>query len=180
VTSEAEDGILVARARDGDTAAFEDLVRRYATRVYRIALRIVGDADTAEDAAQDSFITAWRCLHEIHAEQAFAAWLYRIAATRAVNVARARRPEISLEEEALPPSRTAGPAQQAVAAELRAALTRALRRLTPEQRACWVLRELEGMSTNEIAHTVHSSPDAVRGRVHRARARLAQELTPWR
>ncbi|MES4909451.1 MULTISPECIES: sigma-70 family RNA polymerase sigma factor [unclassified Streptomyces] len=180
MTSEAEDGILVARARDGDTAAFEDLVRRYATRVYRIALRIVGDADTAEDAAQDSFITAWRCLHEIHAEQAFAAWLYRIAATRAVNVARTRRPEISLEEEALPPSRAAGPAQQAVAAELRAALTCALRRLTPEQRACWVLRELEGMSTNEIARTVHTSPDAVRGRVHRARARLAQELTPWR
>src|SRR5437764_980071 len=88
----AADGGLVTRARGGDTTAFESLVCRYAGRVYSIALRIGGDSDAA-DIAQEAFITAWRHLHEIRAEQAFAAWLYRIVTTRALNTVRARPPE---------------------------------------------------------------------------------------
>lgn len=183
VRQPADDGVLVARARGGDTAAFEALVRRYARPVYQIALRIGGDNDAA-DIAQDAFVTAWRRLHEIHAGQAFAAWLHRITTTRALNTVRARRPhtpiDTSSDHPLLPPTPAPGPEQHALAQDLHTALTRELHRLPASQRACWILKELEGMSYNQIADITHTSPDAVRGRIHRARTRLAAELTPWR
>jgi RNA polymerase sigma-70 factor, ECF subfamily len=180
VIDQADDHSLVARARGGDTAAFERLVRRYSGPVYRIALRVLGDTEEAADAAQEAFITAWRRIGEIRAEQAFAAWLYRIVTTRAVSAARARRHETALDEAALPSSCAGDPEPHALAADLRAALARALGMLTAEQRACWVLRELEGLSYDEIADITRASPGAVRGRIHRARVRLAEELTSWR
>jgi RNA polymerase sigma-70 factor (ECF subfamily) len=179
VSHQVADGVLVAQACGDDTAAFELLVRRYFGRVYRIALRIGGDAD-APDIAQDVFVTAWRRLPEIRTEQAFAAWLYRIATTRAINAVRARPPESGIDQTFLPPSAAPGPQQHALATDLRAALTRELSHLPAGQRDCWMLRELEGMSYSEIADITRTSPDAVRGRIHRARTRLAAELTPWR
>ena len=95
-----DDATLVVRAREGDTTAFEALVRRYRVPVHRIAVRILTDPASAADTAQQAFITAWRCLHDIKAEQAFAAWLYRIAVTRALSAARARRPQLPLDETA--------------------------------------------------------------------------------
>lgn len=177
---QADDYSLVARARGGDTAAFEQLVRRYSGPVYRIALRVLGDTNAAADAAQEAFITAWRRIGEIRAEQAFAAWMYRVVTTRAISAARARRHETGLGEALLPPSRAGDPEQHALAVGLRAALACALGRLTARQRACWVLRELEGLSYDEIADITRASPDAVRGRIHRARVRLAEELSSWR
>ncbi len=175
-----DDGILVTRARSGDTTAFERLVRRYSGPVYRIALRVLGDPEAAQDAAQETFVTAWRRLHDVRAEQAFAAWLYRVATTRALQTARARRTEAALDAVPPPVSSSGNPEPAALAGDLRAALDRALVRLTPEQRACWVLKELEGLSYDEIAHVTHTGPGAVRGRLHRARSRLVEELTPWR
>ena len=90
-----DDATLVVRAREGDITAFEALVRRYRVPVYRIAVRILTDPPSAADTAQEAFITAWRRLHDIKAEQAFAAWLYRITVTRALSAARARRPTAS-------------------------------------------------------------------------------------
>src|ERR1035437_9569842 len=168
------------RARDGDTTAFEQLMRRYSGPVYRIALRVLGETGAAEDAAQEAFIPAWRRLGEIRAEQAFAAWMYRIVTTRAINTARSHRHDVSIDDALLPPSRAGDPQQHALAAGLCAALAGALGMLTPQQRACWVLRELEGLSYDEIADITRASPDAVRGRILRARARLAEELTAWR
>lgn len=180
VTHQADDANLVARARVGDTAAFEELVRRYSGPVYRIARRVLGENEAARDAAQEAFLTAWRRIGEIRAEQAFAAWMYRIVTTRAINTARSNTHEAGLDQALLLPSRLGDPEQHALAAGLRAALTRALGMLTARQRACWVLRELEGLSYDEIAGITRASPDAVRGRIHRARARLAQELISWR
>jgi RNA polymerase sigma-70 factor, ECF subfamily len=180
VTLQADDRSLVARARGGDTAAFEHLVRRYSGPVYRIALRVVGTTEAADDVAQEAFITAWRRIGDIRAEQAFAAWMYRIVTTCAINTARSCRHEAGLDEALLPPSRVGDPEQHALAAGLRAALGRALGMLTPQQRACWLLRELEGLSYDEIAGITRASPGAVRGRIYRARVRLAEELTSWR
>jgi RNA polymerase sigma-70 factor, ECF subfamily len=177
--SGADDASLVARARERDTAAFEILVRRYSGPVYRIALRIAGPAD-ASDAAQEAFITAWRRIGEIRTGQAFSAWLYRIVTTRALNLARVRGPQAIVEEDLLPAGRSDDPEQQVLADGLRTALARALNTLTPEQRACWVLREVEGFSYDEIADITQASADAVRGRIHRARIRLAEELMAWR
>jgi RNA polymerase sigma-70 factor (ECF subfamily) len=142
--------------------------------------RALGETGAADDAAQEAFITAWRRIGEIRAEQAFAAWMYRIVTTRAINTARSHKREAGLDEALLPPWRAGDPEQHALAGDLRAALTRALGTLTARQRACWVLRELEGLSYDEIADITRASPDAVRGRIHRARVRLAQELISWR
>lgn len=174
-----DDRNLVARARQGDTSAFDLLVRRHAGPVYRIALRILGDRAAAQDAAQETFIAAWRRITDIRADQAFAAWLFRIVTRRAIDAAQRRRPEVPADWISLP-SRAAGPEDYALAAGLRAALAAALGQLTPPQRACWVLKELEGLSYEQIADITRTSPDAVRGRIHRARSRLAEELSAWR
>jgi len=168
------------RAREGDVTAFEDLVRRYQVPVYRIAVRILNDPCRAADTAQEAFVMAWRRLPEVKAEQAFAAWLYRIAVTRAVSTLRTVRPYLPLDETAAARDRSPGPEEHALADGLAAALRCALNRLTPEQRACWILREMEGLSYEEVAAILHTTPGAVRGRLHRARPQLAQELTPWR
>jgi RNA polymerase sigma-70 factor (ECF subfamily) len=175
-----DDATLVVRAREGDVTAFEALVHRYREPVYRIAVRILPDACGAADTAQEAFVTAWRRLHEVKAEQAFAAWLYRITVTRALSTLRAVRPWVPLDEQAAASDRFPGPEEHALADELAAALRRALNHLTPEQRACWILREVEGLSYEEVATVLHTTPGAVRGRLHRARPQLACELKPWR
>jgi RNA polymerase sigma-70 factor, ECF subfamily len=181
MTESADDAALVLRARAGDTTAFEQLVRRHSGPVYRIALRITAEPEAARDAAQEAFVIAWRRLRDIRAEQAFAAWLFRVATTCALRAARPRPPEVDIENLPLPPpSSTGDPEQQLLAADLLAALQRALKRLTSRQRACWVLKELEGLSYDQIAEVIGSRPAAVRGRIYRARIRLAEELRPWR
>ena len=175
-----DDATLVVRAREGDITAFEALVRRYRVPVYRIAVRILTDPASAADTAQEAFITAWRRLHDIKAEQAFASWLYRIAVMRALSAVRARLPQVPLDETAAGLDRSPGPEEHALAGCLRAALRCALYHLTPEQRACWILREMEGMSYKEVAAILHTTPGAVRGRLHRARSQLAEELKAWR
>jgi RNA polymerase sigma-70 factor, ECF subfamily len=175
-----DDATLVVRAREGDVTAFEDLVRRYRVPVYRIAVRILNDPCSAADTAQEAFVTAWRRLPEVRAEQAFAAWLYRIAVTRAVSTLRTVRPYVSLDETAAARDRFPGPEEHALADGLATALRCALNHLTPEQRACWILREMEGLSYEEVATVLHTTPGAVRGRLHRARPQLAEELKRWR
>jgi RNA polymerase sigma-70 factor (ECF subfamily) len=145
ITATHDDATLVIRAREGDATAFEVLVRRYQLPVYRIAVGILSDASTAADTAQEAFVTAWRRLYEVRAEQAFAAWLYRIAVTRALSAARTVRPHVPLDELVAVSDRFPGPEEQALADGLAAALRCALNHLTPEQRACWILREMEGM-----------------------------------
>ena len=175
-----DDATLVVRALEGDVTAFEALVRRYQVPVYRIAVRILPDPGSAADTAQEAFVTAWRRLYEIKAEQAFAAWLYRITVTRALSTLRTVRPYVPLDELTAASDRFPGPEEHALADGLAEALRCALKRLTPEQRACWILREMEGLSYEEVAAVLHTTPGAVRGRLHRARPQLAEELKPWR
>jgi RNA polymerase sigma-70 factor, ECF subfamily len=175
-----DDTTLVVRAREGDVAAFETLVRRYRVPVYQIAVRILPDTCSAADTAQEAFVAAWQRLYEVKDERAFAAWLYRITVTRALNTLRAVRPYVPLDELAAASDRFPGPEEHALADGLAAALRCALNRLTSEQRACWILREMEGLSYEEVATILHTTPSAVRGRLYRARPQLAAELRPWR
>jgi RNA polymerase sigma-70 factor (ECF subfamily) len=78
-----EDRVLVARARDGDPAAFEELVRQQAPQLYRLLIRMVGNASAAEDVAQESLVRAWRALPSFRGEARFSTWLYRIAVNEA-------------------------------------------------------------------------------------------------
>ncbi|HEY2242548.1 MAG TPA: sigma-70 family RNA polymerase sigma factor [Streptosporangiaceae bacterium] len=174
------DETLVARARDGDTRAFEALVRRYQGPIYRLAVRMLNDAAEAEDVTQEVFVTAWRRLPGIQDDKAVRAWLYRIATNRCLNILRARKPTAPLQEEMIPAANPAtSPEARAEAHERLAALRIALGQLTAEQRACWLLREVEELSYAEIATILHTTPQAVRGRLARARAELGEAMISW-
>ena len=174
------DETLVARARDGDTRAFEALVRRYQGPIYRLAVRMLNDAGEAEDVTQEVFVTAWRRLPGIQEAKAVRAWLYRIATNRCLNILRARKPTAPLQEETMPTANpAASPEARAEAHERLVALRAALGQLTAEQRACWLLREVEELSYAEIAGILHITPPAVRGRLARARAELGEAMISW-
>lgn len=176
-----DDATLAVRAGEGDVDAFEELVLRHQGQVYRLALRMLGSAAEAEDVTQDSFLAAWRGLPRLRSEAAFGGWLYRLAFNRCLNVLRARRPVTELDPGTLRATRAdEQPEAAAEAGAQVAALSAALQRLTPEQRACWVLRELHGCSYEEIAQVVGVTATAVRGRIARSRAVLAEVMRPWR
>ncbi len=176
-----DDATLVARSRDGDMHAYEQLVRRYQGQMYRLALRVVGSAGDAEDVVQDVFLTAWRRLTQLNDDAAFVGWLYRTATNRCLNVLRQRRPVADVELDDQPSAAPRERPDRAVEASAQMdALAVALRGLTPEQRVCWVLREVHGRSYDEIAEAIGTTQQAVRGRLARARAQLAEVMAPWR
>lgn len=177
-----DEATLVARARDRDIGAFETLVRRYERRIYALCLRILGGMNAeAEDVTQEVFLTAWRRLPDIEQDGAFGGWLYRTATNQCLNLLRRRRPTAEFDEQTAPV--TGGgddPARVAQNAAAMTALTAALARLPPQQRACWLLREVHGRSYEEIAHLMGTTTGAVRGRIARARIELAKVMAPWR
>ncbi|WP_431875876.1 RNA polymerase sigma factor [Amycolatopsis sacchari] len=176
-----DDGTLVARARDGDVRAYEELVLRYQGPIYRLALRMLANTADAEDVVQDVFLTAWRRIGQLLEDASFVGWLYRSATNRCLNLIRARKPAADTEPDEHPAPGSAGrPDRVAETSAGLAALTSALARLTPEQRACWLLREVHGRSYEEIAATLGVTATTVRGRIARARAQLAEVMAPWR
>lgn len=181
-----DDATLAGRARDGDVRAYEQLVVRYQGAMFRLVSRMLGSAADAEDATREIFLTAWRRIARLPDDSAFAAWLYRTAITRCLAVLRA---ESVVSHAVQAPSAAqvttatqATKAGSATKAEERSAaiLTSALQRLTPEQRAGWLLREVHGRSTEETASILGIEPAAVAGLITRARIRLAEVMTPWR
>ena len=176
-----DDVTLVVRARDGDVRAYEQLVRRYQGPMFRLAVRMLASRGDAEDVVQEVFLTAWRCLVSLHEEAAFVGWLYRMTTNRCLNVIRDRRATVDVDL-AQRESRAAGsrPERTVEVSEQLAAVTVALQRLTGEQRACWLLREVHGRSYEEIAQAVGVTTTAVRGRIARARAQLTEMMAPWR
>lgn len=176
-----DDVTLVVRARDGDVRAYEQLVRRYQGPMFRLAVRMLASRGDAEDVVQEVFLTAWRRLARLHEEAAFVGWLYRMVTNRCLNVIRDRHATVDVDL-AQRESRAAGsrPERTVEVSEQLAAVTVALQRLTGEQRACWLLREVHGRSYEEIAQAVGVTPTAVRGRIARARAQLTEMMAPWR
>ncbi|MCE0764347.1 sigma-70 family RNA polymerase sigma factor [Pseudonocardia kujensis] len=177
---------MVVRAGEGDVRAFSVLAQRHQPALYRLALRLVGNAADAEDALQESLLDAWRRLDRFRGDSAFTTWAYRIVTNRCLDLLRRRRATVSVEQVAeVAPERLAAPEAGAPehAAEVDAglaALRAALRTLPDDQRACFVLRELEGLGYAEIAEITGASETAVRGRLHRARRGLAEVMRSWR
>lgn len=181
-TPEVPDALLVARATEGDDAAFEVLVRRHSTPMLRLATRLLGSATEAEDAVQESFVSAWRRLPEFRGEATFGSWMYRIVTNRCLNIMRARQQTQPLDaaHEIEAPGHQVSPARAAESTASVLALAAALATLTSEQRACWILRELHGMAYEEIAEAVGIGEPAVRGRIFRARRTLMEAMKAWR
>lgn len=177
---ELDEATLVARARDRDPASFELLVRRYQRRIYTLCVRMLdGASGEAEDITQETFVTAWRRLPEIQNDAAFGGWLYRTATNKCLTVLQRRRPTVDLDERH-PAADDHDPERAAGTTAAMNALSDALRQLPPQQRACWLLREVHGRSYQEIADLVGTTPTAVRGRIARARAELAEVMKPWK
>ncbi|MFI0540696.1 RNA polymerase sigma factor [Streptomyces sp. WSLK1-3] len=177
-----DDALLAVRAAEGDEDAFAVLVQRHAPALIRLATSLLGTAAEAEDAVQDAFISAWRRLPEFQGRAAFGTWLYRIVTNRCLNVLRARRPVAPLEAAGEVPAaeHTVSPARITEGRDAVRELREALDLLSAEQRACWVLRELDGRSYEFVAETLGISQEAVRARVFRARRCLTQALGAWR
>ncbi|MBV2352917.1 sigma-70 family RNA polymerase sigma factor [Streptomyces sp. J2-1] len=177
-----DDTLLTVRAAEGDEEAFAVLVRRHAPALVRMATRLVGNRSEAEDAVQDAFISAWRKLPEFRGGSAFGTWLYRIVTNRCLNLLRARKSEAPLEAARYlaAPEHSVGPERITESRAAMRDLQRALAVLSAEQRACWVLRELDGQSYEFIADAVGITQQAVRARVFRARRHLTATLGAWR
>ncbi|WP_328394432.1 RNA polymerase sigma factor [Nocardia sp. NBC_00416] len=172
---------LVSRARDGDIRAYEQLVVRFQAQMFRLASKMLADRGEAEDVVQEVFLGAWRRLHQLDDDAAFVGWLYRMTTNRCLNVIRARRPQVDVDLDTTESPRSDIQPEQAVQVRTQLeALNAALQELTPEQRACWLLRELHGLAYAEIGEIVGANSDAVRGRIARARAQLAEVMKPWR
>lgn len=176
---ELDEATLVARAQEGDVRAFEVLARRHQAALYRVAVRVTGDPVDAEDALQEALLDAWRRVGRFRGESAFSTWMYRIVTNRCLGMLRRRRPVPVAEVETPAPAQDS-PERVAERGAGVTALRRALTALPDEQRVCFVLREMEELSYAEISAITGATEDAVRGRIHRARTRLAEVMRAWR
>src|SRR6266581_4417987 len=181
---------LVNAARAGDVAAFEELVRRYDRNVFRIAQHITQNREDAEDVVQDAFLKAFQNLEQFQGQSKFYTWLVRIAVNEALMKLRRRRPErtVSLDEEVKTeddsvPREVAdwspNPEQQYTQAELREILDRTIHGLPATFRTVFVLRDVEGLSTEETAEALSLSVPAVKSRLLRARLQLRERLNKF-
>ncbi|MDA3625358.1 sigma-70 family RNA polymerase sigma factor [Saccharopolyspora sp. WRP15-2] len=176
------DQALVAAAQRGDATAFDELVRRHTATMYRIAHRILSDSAEAEDAVQEAWVSAWRGLARFRGDSAPTTWLYRVVTNSALAQVRRRKPTVPLEPtaEVLSGRDAVDPEGHAVRSEEAALVHRAINALEPSQRVPLVLRELEGLSYEEIAEVLEVPVPALRSRLHRARTTLLARLREMR
>jgi RNA polymerase sigma-70 factor (ECF subfamily) len=186
----SEELMLVNAARGGDVASFEQLVRKYDRNVFRIAQHITQNREDAEDVVQDAFLKAFTNLGQFQGQSKFYTWLVRIAVNEALMRLRRRRPErmVSLDEdintgEDTIPREVAdwspNPEQLYNQSELREILQKTVQGLPPSFRTVFVLRDVEGLSTEETADALGLSIPAVKSRLLRARLQLRERLTKY-
>jgi RNA polymerase sigma-70 factor, ECF subfamily len=174
-----QEDALVARLRRGDRGAFEELVIAYQHRVFGVALRMLGNRAEAEDIAQETFLRAHRALPEFRGDARLHTWLYAIASRLCLNrLASADRRLVRGDDAALAAAATDEPtaAARVERAELDAAVREAIAALPEERRIVVVLRDLEGLSYEEIAEVLELELGTVRSRLHRARMDLKAKL----
>ncbi len=183
------DAELVAAAQQGDLHAFDILVRRHESRIYRLAQRITGNAQDAEDVLQEAFLNAYRKLYQFHGESHFYTWLVRITVNQGLMRLRRqkRRSMVSItgetESGATAPLELrdwrSNPEQQFAAEEMAAVLNRGIAGLAAPYRMVFQLRDIEELSNQETADILHLSVPAVKSRLLRARLKLRELLAPY-
>jgi len=182
--------VLVDAARKGDIGAFEELVRRYDRNVFRIAQHITQNREDAEDVVQDAFLKAYQNLGQFQGQSKFYTWLVRIAVNEALMRLRRRRPErmvsidedVKTEEDSMPreiADWAPNPEQLYKQAELRDILSKTIQGLPASFRTVFVLRDVEGLSTEETAAALDLSVPAVKSRLLRARLQLRDRLNKY-
>jgi RNA polymerase sigma-70 factor, ECF subfamily len=189
-TGKMDELALVDAARKGDIAAFEELVKRYDRNVFRIAQHITQNREDAEDVVQDAFLKAYGNLSQFQGQSKFYTWLVRIAVNEALMKLRRRRPErtvsldqdVETDEDTIPrevADWSPNPEQQYNQAELRELLQRTIQGLPAGFRTVFVLRDVEGLSTEETAEALGLSIPAVKSRLLRARLQLRERLNKY-
>jgi RNA polymerase sigma-70 factor, ECF subfamily len=174
---------LLERCRGGDESAWAELVRATQREVYTLCLRILRNPDDAADATQDAYVRAWKGLKSFRGEASFTTWLYRVASNAAISKQRSRKRrrehEVTSDDEmlALLPSGESTEGRAGARVELET-LERALRALPEHYRAAVVLRDVYGMSIDEIAERLAISESAAKVRVHRGRKKLREMVFP--
>lgn len=186
------DALLVARVKQGDVRAFEMLVVKYQRRIERLIGRMVRDSDLVQDIAQETFIRAYRALPNFRGDSAFYTWLYRIAVNSAKKaLSDMKRDPLVLEssralnEDGEETSRAENelsdgetPEGMLASKEIAAAVNSAIDALSEDLRQAITLREIEGLSYEEIAEVMNCPIGTVRSRIFRARDAIAQRLKP--
>lgn len=186
----ATDEQLVQAAQAGATRAFDELVRRYREKVYRLSFKILRHEDDAAEALQDAFLSAYRGLKNFKAESTFSTWLYRIATNASLMKYRKRRDgHVSLEQSQGPegeagealqlPDWSTQPMQELLDAETRAVMEEGIQRLPEELRTVFVLRDIQELSNQEVAEILDLTVAAVKSRLHRARLALRDRLNRY-
>jgi RNA polymerase sigma-70 factor (ECF subfamily) len=185
---EQSDLELVRRAQRGERGAFDLLVLRYQHKVVKLVARLLRDPTEAEDVAQESFVKAYRALASFRGDSAFYTWMYRIAVNTARNAmaSRQRRPieyegglnegELSVMEARL--RHTDTPEASVLSEEIRTTVNRAVEQLPEDLRTAIILREVEGLSYEEIAEAMECPVGTVRSRIFRAREAIDRSLKP--
>jgi RNA polymerase sigma-70 factor, ECF subfamily len=184
-----DEGALVAAAKAGDLASFEELVNRYEGRIFRLTMNITQNREDAQDAAQDAFLKSFKNLNRFQGDSRFYTWLVRIAVNEALMRLRKRRPNVvSLDapvetDEDLIPHQIQDwdptPEQRYERTEMNSILNDAIAQLDPIFRTVFMLRDVEQVSTEETAELLGISVPAVKSRLLRARLKLRELLNPF-
>ena len=170
---------LIRRFTTGDASAFEELVLRYQDRIYNLCRHMLGNAHDAEDAAQDTFLKAYRNLHKFQPDASLYTWLYRIAVNTCIDYKRKpffeslfRRSDEGEESMIDVPSHAPSPERLYESKQMDRALWKSLGKLSAKLRAVIILKEIEGLSYEEIAAVLDISVGTVKSRISRAREEL--------
>ncbi len=186
----ADEEALIEALQRGDKYACACMIKHHGSQMYAVALRIVGDPDEAEEVVQEAFISACGKMGSFEGRSKLSTWLYRITTNAALMRLRKRRedtvsldePQVTDEGDLLP--RQLGdwsvePGQQALSSELRQVMERAVQELPPSLRVAFVLRDVQGLSTQEAAEALDITETALKVRLHRARLQLREQLAGY-
>jgi RNA polymerase sigma-70 factor (ECF subfamily) len=172
--SNSDDSELARAALDGDRRAFDELVERYESRIYNLALRVTGNRADALDAAQSTFLKAYLNLHRFDTARSFFSWIYRIGMNESLDTIQASRRFSELDPET--ESGAASPEQESAGREAGREIRHAVQELPPEQRVVVVLRHFQGLSYREISDVVGVPQKTVKSRLFEARRSLRARL----
>ncbi len=176
--------------RNGDRTEFAALVEAYYAMIYRLAIKMVGNPQDAEDILQETFIKAYRHLKDFDGRSSLSTWLYRVATNEALMFLRRKHPEqVSIDEPLdsregeMEPVQIVDwcclPEKELLSSEARLHLDRAIEKLSPSLRVVFILRDIQGLSTLETSEVLNLSETAVKTRLSRARLRLREELSSY-
>lgn len=175
MTSDAE---LVERHLTGDRRAFDEIVSRYERRVWAVCLRMCGNPDDARDAAQETFLTAFRSLRSFRGDAQLSTWLHRVAVNSCLDLLRKRGRRHDQPLDDVPDAASGDPAPEdiAIASQRAREVRRALLRISDDHRAVLVLHDLQGLQYAEVAEALDVPVGTVKSRLHRARLEMARLL----